>query len=107
MAITAEMDGAITKAEQDEMEKQAQTVFQCSGDEVVEFIVFGRWIAAQGKNRDETLRRLIKRVIYLGGNDVLPDLVNMAIAVGSADTGQPDENVHDVVDRLKRMQAAG
>lgn len=104
MAITAEMDGAITRAEQDEMAVQAKNVFNCSAAEVDEFVVFGRWIASQGANRDETLRKLIKRVIELGGKDVVPDLVEMVTAVGSADTGTPDSNVAEIITRLQRAR---
>ena len=107
MAIAAEMDGAITANEQRVMKEQAVGVFGCSDADADEFIIFGRWMASQGTNRNETLRRLIKRVIELGGTDTMPDLINMVTAVGTADGDLVDEGLTDMIDRLKIAQAKG
>ncbi len=107
MAIAAEMDGAITKAEQDVMMDQAVSTFNCTDVDAEEFIVFGRWLAAQGNNRDETLRRLIKRVITLGGVEAVPDMITMVKAVGMADGGPLDEGIDDMIERLQRAVQTG
>lgn len=104
MAIAAEMDGAITKAELDVMKDQAVTVFNCTDADADEFIIFGRWLASQGNNRSETTRRLIKRVLSLSGIEAMQDMIDMVKSVGMADGGPLDDGIEDIILRLDAAQ---
>lgn len=101
MVIAAETDGAITANEQKVMIDQAATTFNCGRVEAEEMIVFGRWLAAQGNNRDETFRRLFKRMISLGGPETVGDMIPMITAVADVDGNSEDESIQDLIQRLK------
>ncbi len=107
MAIAAEIDGHVTANEQRVMVEQAASVFNCGQAEAEEMIVFGRWLASQGNNRDETVRRLYKRMISLGGTETIPDMVRMVEAVAAADGQVEDDGIQDIIDRLNRAAATG
>lgn len=102
MIIAAESDGAISEAEQKTFLLQCQSVFQCSAEEAGEFFIFGRWIANVSPVRDDTLRRLVRKTLQLGGAEALSDLGGMVLAIGEADHGAADDFVNEVLDRLKR-----
>lgn len=103
MIVAAETNGSVTAAEQSVMKRQAVEYFGCSTEDAAEMISFGHWIAAQG-NKDETTRRMIKRVVALGGKETLPDLIEMVSAVGTVDKPTLDDGVEELVERLKRAQ---
>ncbi len=104
MAFAADIDGNITANEMRVMKDQAVAVFNCTAEEADEMVIFGRWLSSQGKTRDETLRRMIKRMIGLGGTDTLPDMIRMVEAVAAADGHQDDDGIQDILERLRRMQ---
>lgn len=102
LVIAAESDGAISEAEKKMFLRQCQSVFSCTADEAGEFLIFGRWLANTSPIRDETLRRLVRKTLQLGGAEALADLGGMVRAVGEADNGTADEYVEDILERLKR-----
>ena len=106
MAIAAEIDGNITADEQRVMKEQAASVFNCSDDEAEEMVVFGRWLASQGNGKDETLRRLIKQMLYLGGKETIPDMIRMVEAVAVTEGQVDDDGIQDIIERLKRAAAS-
>ena len=82
--------------------RQCQSVSSCTADEAGGFLIFGRWLANTSPIRDETLRRLVRKTLQLGGAEALADLGGMVRAVGEADNGTADEYVEDILERLKR-----
>ena len=104
MVLTAETDGGVSRAEQDAILDQLETVFQISGAEADDLYLFSKWLANQSSNPDDMIRRLIKRTVHLGGRDTIPDLIEMVTHVGNADTGTlTDDTVH-IVEKLKQLQ---
>jgi uncharacterized tellurite resistance protein B-like protein len=107
MSIAAEMDGRITEKEQQVMVEQAASTFNCDKAEAEEMVVFGRWLASQGQNRDETFRRMMKRMISLGGVETIPDMIKMIEAVAVAEGQLNDDGIQDLIDRLLRAAKTG
>jgi len=104
LVLTAETDGGISRAEQDAILEQLQTVFQMSAAEADDLYLFSRWLANQSSNPDDMIRRLIKRTVHLGGRDTIPDLIQMVSLVGNADTGTLTDDTIHIVEKLKQLQ---
>ncbi|MES0808490.1 TerB family tellurite resistance protein [Roseibium sp. SCPC15] len=105
LILVAESDGAISKAEQNCILEQLQTVFQMPESEAEELYLFAKWLANQSSNPDDMIRRLIKRTVHLGGRDTLPDLIRMVDAVGKVDTGELATDAEHVIEKLKQLRS--
>jgi uncharacterized tellurite resistance protein B-like protein len=105
LVMVAATDGGISKAEEDEILAQLQSVFGLPASEATDLYRFARWLAEQGSNPDDMIQRLITRTITLGGRDTLPDMIRMVRAVGIADTGTLTDDTYQVIERLKQMSA--
>ncbi|WP_428642211.1 TerB family tellurite resistance protein [Roseibium sp.] len=105
LVLVAEIDGGISRTEQDCILDQLQHVFQVSAFDAEELYLFAKWLAGQSTNPDDMIRRLIKRTVSLGGRDTLPDLMQMVSAVGKADTGTPTDDTLQVIEKLKQLNA--
>lgn len=105
LVLVAETDGGISRAEQDMILEQLQSVFAMPAGEVEELFQFAKWLANQSSNPDDMIRRLIKRTVNLGGRDTLPDLIRMVSAMGKADTGTLTDDTQQVIERLKQLNA--
>ncbi|WP_420332020.1 TerB family tellurite resistance protein [Roseibium sp.] len=103
LVLTAETDGGISRAEQDAIMEQLQSVFEMSENEAEDLYVFSKWLASQSSNPDDMIRRLIKRTVHLGGRDTLPDLIQMVTQVGNADTGTLTDDTVNIVEKLKQL----
>jgi len=102
LVIAAESDGAISQSEKDVFLAQCIQAYKCSPVEADEFLFFDRWLANVDPIRDETIRRSLRKLLQLGGAGALADLGGMVCAVGQADAGKADDNVEDILERLKR-----
>ncbi|WP_306143562.1 TerB family tellurite resistance protein [Roseibium sp. MMSF_3412] len=103
LVLTAETDGGISRAEQDAIMEQLQSVFEMSENEAEDLYVFSKWLASQSSNPDDMIRRLIKRTVHLGGRDTLPDLIQMVTQVGNADTGTLTDDTVNIIEKLKQL----
>jgi uncharacterized tellurite resistance protein B-like protein len=103
LVLVAETDGGISRAEQSAILQQLQTVFQMSSSDADELFMFAKWLASQGSNPDDMIRRFIKRTVVLGGRDTLPDMISMVRAVGEADTGTITDDTAQVIENLKQL----
>ncbi|MHA7773137.1 TerB family tellurite resistance protein [Roseibium sp. M-1] len=105
LVLVAETDGGISKAEQDAILGQLQSVFSMPLGEAEELFMFAKWLANRNSNPDDMIRRLIKRTVNLGGRDTLPDMIRMVRAVGMADTGTMTDDTAQVIEKLKQLNA--
>lgn len=105
LVLAAQVDGAISQAEQGMILTSFTKHFACNAAEAEEFMAFGRWIIGYGKTLDECQRRLLKKIKELGGAEALADLSGMVEAVGKADTGQVSAPVSEIVRQIKILAA--
>ena len=98
LVLAAQIDGAISQAEQGMILTSVAKHFKASAQEAEEYLAFGRWIVGHGKSLEECQRRLINKVKQRGGTDALQDLGEMIEAVGKADNG----NLSDPVNQMLR-----
>ena len=103
LVLTAETDGGISRAEQEAIMEQLQSVFEMPVNEAEDLYVFSKWLASQSNNPEDMIRRLIKRTVHLGGRDTLPDLIQMVTRVGNADTGTLTDDTVNIVEKLKQL----
>ncbi|WP_421982670.1 TerB family tellurite resistance protein [Roseibium sp.] len=103
LVLTAETDGGISRAEQQAIMEQLQSVFGMPENEAEDLYLFSKWLASQSSNPDDMIRRLIKRTVHLGGRDTLPDLIQMVTHVGNADTGTLTDDTVNIVEKLKQL----
>lgn len=103
LVLTAETDGGISRAEQEAIMEQLQSVFDMHTAEAEDLYLFSKWLASQSSNPDDMIRRLIKRTVHLGGRDTLPDLIQMVTSVGNADTGTLTDDTVNIVEKLKQL----
>lgn len=105
LVLVADLDGGISKAEKDSILKQFRTVLDLPPSQVPEVYATAHWLSHQETDRDEMVRRLIKRTVSLGGYETLPDMIQMVIEVGKADTGTLTDDTAQVVEKLKLLNA--
>lgn len=103
LVLVAETDGGVSKAEQDTILGQLQSVFSMPAGEAEELFLFAKWLAGRSTNPDDMIRRLIRRTVALGGRDTLPDMIRMVRAVGMADTGTVTDDTAQVIEKLKQL----
>ncbi len=105
LILVAEIDGGVSRAEQDCILEQLQSVFELPAFDAEELYLFAKWLASQSTNPEDMIRRLIKRTVSLGGRDTLPDMMKMVTAVGKADTGTLTDDTLQVIQKLKQLSA--
>jgi hypothetical protein len=103
VAATAQMDGLWDQSMWDAMVQQCQSVFGSALDEAEEIVTFSRWIADQGKNLHETVRRLSKRLKALAGPAGVDDTVAMICAVSGRAGNGKSRNADDSIDTVVRV----
>jgi len=105
LVLVAETDGGISRAEQDAILEELQSIFGMSAADAEDLFLFAKWLASRSTNPDDMIRRLIKRTVNLGGRDVLPDMIHMVRAVGMADTGTMTDDTTHIIEKLKQLSA--
>ena len=103
VAATVQMDGLWDQSMSDAMVQQAQSVFGTDLGEAEEIVIFARWIADQGKNPHETVRRLARRLKKLAGIEALEDTVQMIAAVSKRGGKELSENAKDSIATVERV----
>lgn len=104
LVLTAETDGGISKAEQDAILDQLESVFKMSAAEADDLYLFSKWLANQSSNPDDMIRRLVKATVHLGGRDTIPELIQMVTLVGNADTGTLTDDTIHIIEKLKQLR---
>ena len=83
--------------------QQAQSVFDVALDEAEEIVVFARWIADQGSNPHEAVRRMSKRLKALAGRDAMADTVQMIRGVSGRGGRALSRDAEDAIETVERV----
>lgn len=103
VAATAQMDSLWDKDMSDAMVQQAQSVFDVALDEAEEMVVFARWIAEQGGNPHETVRRMARRLKGLAGRDAKADTVQMIRGVSGRGGRGLSADAEEAIETVERV----
>ncbi len=103
VAATVQMDGLWDQSMSDAMIQQAQSVFNVDLGEAEEVVIFARWIAAQGNNPSETVRRLARRLKRLAGQEAMTDTVQMIQGVSGRDGRALSPDAEDAIATVERV----
>lgn len=103
VAATAQMDSMWEQSIWDAMVQQAQSVFDVDLQEAEEIVVFARWIADQGGNPHEAVRRMARRLKLLAGPSANDDTVAMIRAVAGRNGRALSPAVEDAIETVTRV----
>lgn len=103
VAATAQMDSMWDQGMSDAMVQQAQSVFDVAVDEAEEMVVFARWIADQGGNPHETVRRMARRLKQLAGRDAMDDTVLMIRGVSGRGGRGLSRDAEEAIETVERV----
>ena len=103
VAATVQMDGLWDQSMSDAMVQQAQSVFNVDLGEAEEIVIFARWIAAQGSNPHETVRRLARRLKRLAGQEAMADTVQMIQGVSGRNGRALSPDAEDSIATVERV----
>ncbi len=88
----SQSQGGVSAPEMEVIHREMQRVFGVGSDEADEMIAIGRWLVEQCEGPHPAMHRLARRLRWLSGPAVLPDLVDMSEAVSAAALrADPDE----------------
>lgn len=103
VAATAQMDCMWEQSIWIAMLQQTQSVFNVDLQEAEEITTFARWIADQGGNPHEAVRRLSKRLKRLAGQDALEDTVTMIRAVSGRGGRVLSQDAKEAIETVERV----
>lgn len=103
VAATVQMDGMWEQSMWDAMVQQAQSVFDVALDEAEEIVTFARWIAVQGGNPHEAVRRMSRRLKRLAGKDAMADTVQMIRGVSGRGGRALSHDAQEAIETVERV----
>ncbi len=103
VAATSQMDSLWDQSMSDAMVQQAQSVFEVGLDEAEEMVVFARWIADQGGNPHEAVRRMARRLKQLAGGDTMADTVQMIRGVSGRGGQMLSRDAEEAIETVERV----
>ena len=103
VAATVQMDGLWEQSMRDAMVQQTQSVFDVPLDEAEEIVIFARWIADQGSNPHEAVRRMSRRLKRLAGQDVMEDTVQMIRGVSGRGGRALSRDAEEAIETVERV----
>lgn len=107
MAACARMDGDITAEQQNALRVECRAKFRVDQKEADDIAAYGRWIASQSQDPDDTIRRLTPVVRDNAPAEAHADMVEMLRRVASVVDGAPSEIQSDAIERVRRALGVG
>lgn len=102
MAAMARLDGALTEKQINALRVECRASFRVSQVEADEIAAYGRWLADQSKDPDDSLRRLGRVLRAIAPREAQEDMIAMLTRVASAEGGAPSDVQAAAIERVRR-----
>ncbi|QPH54002.1 hypothetical protein [Pontivivens ytuae] len=101
----SQSQGGVSAPEMEVIHAEVQRVFDIDSDEADELISIGRWLVEQCEGPHPAMHRLARRLRWLSGPAVLPDLVAMSEAVSAAAHRAESDEMGEAIADIRRVIA--
>lgn len=102
----ANMDGGIGSAEVTAIAEECRRAFKTEADEATQIGAYGRWLAQQSANMDETVRRLARNLESKLTGEEKEQLFGMIERVASIEGGGLSDGQRRTLENLARQLAS-